>query len=78
MPTIDPYKRNRTVEFTIVRFSLPRALAFVALRTVTLRPDTLCAEALRAEALRAVTAALGVFGRFEVMNFDVFLFFTHN
>jgi hypothetical protein len=54
------------------------ALAFVALRTVTLRTVTLCAEALRAEALRAVTAALGVFGRFEVMNFDVFLFFTHN
>jgi hypothetical protein len=48
------------------------ALRAVALRTVALR-----AETLRADALSAAAAAFGIFGGFQIMDFDVFLVF-HN
>jgi hypothetical protein len=50
-------------------------LAVAVLSAVALRAVTLDAVALHAVALCAVTAALSVFRRFQVANFDMFLVF---
>ena len=64
--------------FAVATMTLGLMAVAVTLGSRALRPDTLRAETLRSEALctRAlcpVATALGVFGGFQIMNFDVFL-----
>jgi len=53
-------------------------LSTVALSTVALSTVALSTVALSTVALGTVPAALGVFRRLQITNFDVFLFFCHN
>jgi len=53
-------------------------LGAVTLGAVTLSTVALSTVALGTVALGTVPAALGVFRRLQITNFDVFLFFCHN